>query len=138
VPQDNEDDEEVSEEGGWEGGRSDNYYPDAFGVHFEQSSSWAEPTRGRIGYADAGWEVGSGMMEAASGFVDLYHSALSLSLLFIVESVHSDAFGVEEAGGGNDAERIGEGKGHSAAYTGEHTMSLAHARRLTWDAYLSA
>lgn len=137
MPQDDEDDEEVSEEGEWEGGGSDNYYLDAFGVHFKQLSSWAEPIRGRIGYADAGWEVRAGMMEAASRFVDLYHSALNLSLLFI-EPVHSDAFGVEEAGGGNDAERIGEGKGHSAAYMGEHTMSLAHARRLAWDACLSA
>jgi len=27
-------------------------------------------------------EVGAGMMEAASGFVGLYHGALNLSLLF--------------------------------------------------------
>jgi hypothetical protein len=65
--------EEANEEGG---------YLDAFGAHFEPLSSWAEPIMGKIGYTDAGWEVGAGMMEAASGFIDPYHSVLNRSLLF--------------------------------------------------------
>ena len=34
------------------------------------------------GVCKCGWELGAGMMEAASGFVDLYHRAFNLSLLF--------------------------------------------------------
>ena len=59
----------------------DDNYLNAFGAHFGPSSSWAEQIRGRIADADAGWEVGAGTMEAAS-VVDLYHSALNLSLHF--------------------------------------------------------
>ena len=47
-------------------------------AHFEASMSWTE------GYATAGWELCAGMIEAASGFVDFYHRAFNLSLLFPV------------------------------------------------------
>jgi len=111
VLQDNEDDEEANEE--WEGGGRDNYL-DAFGAHFEPSSSWTEPMRGRIGYADAGWEVGTRMMVVASGFV-----TRSTSRSCSPPTAHRARARTWRCfrggrGGGNGGEGIGEGKGPSA------------------------
>lgn len=41
-------------------------------------------------------------------------------------------------GAGNDVEGVGEGKGSFGGMQREHTMFLAYARRLAWEAYLSA
>ena len=81
------------------------------------------------------------MMGAALGFVDLLSQrAQPLAPVLRppqIELVHSDVFAMKKAEGGNHR-ASGEGKGHSAACTGEHTMSLADTRRLACEAYLSA